>query len=69
MAGQPAAGLAMLDPLGTRLARWPQFHIARAEVLRRLGRLAEAGAAYRAALGLALPQPERAFIKRRLAEL
>jgi RNA polymerase sigma-70 factor (ECF subfamily) len=69
MAGQPAAGLAMLDPLGTRLARWPQFHIARAELLRRLGRLAEAGEAYRAALGLALPQPEHAFIKRRLAEL
>src|SRR5690349_21372500 len=69
MAGQPAAGLAILDSLGTRLARWPQFHIARAELLRRLGRLAEAGEAYRAALGLALPQPERAFIKRRLAEL
>jgi RNA polymerase sigma-70 factor (ECF subfamily) len=69
MAGQPAAGLAILDPLGTRLARWPQFHIARAELLRQLGRRAEAGEAYRAALALALPQPEHAFIKRRLAEL
>src|SRR6185437_11661510 len=69
MAGQPAAGLAMLDPLGARLARWPQFHIARAELLRRLDRPAEAGEAYRAALGLALPRQERLFIERRLAAL
>lgn len=69
MAGQPAAGLAILDPLGARLARWPQFHIARAELLRRLDRPAEAATAYRAALGLALPRPEHAFIRRRLAEL
>ena len=69
MAGQPAAGLAILDSLGTRLARWPQFHIARAELRRRLGRPAEAAEAYRAALGLALPRQERAFIERRLAQL
>jgi len=69
MGGQPAAGLAILDPLGTRLARWPQFHIARAELLRRLGRRAEAGEAYRAALGLALPRQERSFIEGRLAAL
>jgi RNA polymerase sigma-70 factor (ECF subfamily) len=69
MAGRPAAGLAILDPLGTRLARWPQFHIARAELLRQLGRPAEAGEAYRAALRLALPRQERAFLERRLAEL
>ncbi|HET9972802.1 MAG TPA: sigma-70 family RNA polymerase sigma factor, partial [Streptosporangiaceae bacterium] len=67
MAGQPAAGLAILDPLGTRLARWPQFHIARAELLRRLGRPAGAAEAYRAALGLALPRQERSFIEGRLA--
>jgi RNA polymerase sigma-70 factor (ECF subfamily) len=69
MAGRPAAGLAILGPLETRLARWPQFHIARAELLRRLDRPAEAAEAYRAALALALPRPERAFIERRLAEL
>src|SRR5262249_22863110 len=69
MAGQPAAGLAILDPLGPRLPRWLQFHIARAELLRRLDRPAEAAEAYRAALGLALPRPEHAFITRRLAEL
>jgi RNA polymerase sigma-70 factor (ECF subfamily) len=69
MAGQPTAGLAILGPLETRLAHWPQFHIARAELLRRLDRPAEAAEAYRAALRLALPHPERTFIKRRLAEL
>jgi RNA polymerase sigma-70 factor (ECF subfamily) len=69
MAGQPAAGLAILDSLGARLARWPQFHIARAELLRRLERPAEAREAYRAALRLALPRPERAFIEDRLAGL
>ncbi len=69
MAGRPAAGLAILDPLGTRLGGWPQFHIARAELLRRLERPAEAREAYRAALRLALPGPERAFIEGRLAEL
>jgi RNA polymerase sigma-70 factor (ECF subfamily) len=69
MAGRPAAGLAILGPLETRLARWPQFHIARAELLRRLDRPAEAAEAYRAALSLALPRLERAFIERRLAEL
>ncbi len=69
MAGQPAAGLAILDTLGTRLANWPQLHIARAELLRQLGRAAEARDAYRAALRLALPRPERAFLERRLGEL
>jgi predicted RNA polymerase sigma factor len=69
MAGQPAAGLVILDAQGTRLARWPQFHIARAELLRKLERPGEARAAYRAALRLALAHPERAYLERRLAEL
>ncbi len=69
MAEGPAAGLAILDTLGTRLANWPQFHIARAELLRQLGRAAEARDAYRAALRMALPRPEQAFIERRIREL
>jgi RNA polymerase sigma-70 factor, ECF subfamily len=69
MAGQPDAGLDILDAQGTRLARWPQFHIARAELLRKLDRPGEAREAYRAALRLALARPERAHIERRLAEL
>jgi len=69
MAEGPAAGLAILDTLGDRLASWPQFHIARAELLRRAGQAGQAGDAYRAALRLALPRPEQAFIERRLKEL
>ena len=45
MAEGPAAGLALLDEAGAdpRLARWPQLHIARAELLRRLGRARRRG--------------------------
>jgi RNA polymerase sigma-70 factor (ECF subfamily) len=69
MAEDPAAGLAILDSLGSRLVRWPQFHIARAELLRRTGRTGEAIAAFRRALDLPLPHPEQAFIERRISEL
>ena len=69
MAGQPAAGLAILDPLAVRLARWPQFHIARAELLRQLGRDAEARDAYTAALRLPLPAAEQSFLATRLDQL
>jgi RNA polymerase sigma-70 factor (ECF subfamily) len=71
MSEGPAAGLVILDAVGTdpRLARWPQLHLARAELLRQLGRPADAAGAYRAALQLEPPVPERAFIGRRLREL
>ncbi|HEY2128147.1 MAG TPA: DUF6596 domain-containing protein [Streptosporangiaceae bacterium] len=71
MAEGPAAGLAMLDEVSTdrQLARWPQLHIARAELLGRLGRAADAVSAYRTALDLAPAAPERAFISRRIEEL
>jgi RNA polymerase sigma-70 factor, ECF subfamily len=65
----PAAGLEILDSLDSRLARWPQFHIARAELLRSTGRTGEAIAAYRKALELPLPHPEQAFLERRITEL
>jgi RNA polymerase sigma-70 factor, ECF subfamily len=71
MAEGPAAGLALLDEAGAdrQLARWPQLHIARAELLGRLGRPADAVAAYRTALELAPAAPERAFIASRIEEL
>ncbi len=69
MAEDPAAGLAILDSLGSRLARWPQFHIARAELLSRTGRTGEAVKAFRQALDLPLPRPEQAFLERRISEL
>lgn len=61
----PAAGLVLLDALATdpRLARWPPFHLARADLLSRLGRSSDAVAAYRAALALAPPSAECAFIE------
>jgi RNA polymerase sigma-70 factor, ECF subfamily len=71
MAEGPAAGLVILDAVGThpQLARWPQLHIARADLLRRLGRRDEAAQAYRTALELEPAAPERTFVQRRLAQL
>jgi RNA polymerase sigma-70 factor (ECF subfamily) len=71
MADGPEAGLRLLESLRTdpRLRRWPQFHIARAELLTRAGRRAEAAEAYDAALKLAMPAPERAHVKRRRGAL
>jgi RNA polymerase sigma-70 factor (ECF subfamily) len=71
MSEGPAAGLVILDAVGTdpRLTRWPQLHIARAELLRRVGRRDEAIAAYETAIALEPPAPERAFLTRRMGEL
>jgi RNA polymerase sigma-70 factor, ECF subfamily len=71
MSEGPAAGLVILDAVGTdpRLARWPQLHIARAELLRRLGRRDDAIAAYQTAIALQPPAPEQAFLTRRMREL
>ena len=71
MADGPEAGLALLDALAAdeRLATYPYFHSARADLLRRLGRRAAAAGAYRAALALTSNEVERAFLTRRLAEV
>jgi RNA polymerase sigma-70 factor, ECF subfamily len=70
MAEGPGSGLAILDRLAGqgRLDGWPQLHIARAELLRRLGRGAEAAAAYELALAAGLPAAERDFITARMAD-
>ena len=70
MAESPESGLAILDQLAEegRLERWPQLHIARAELLRSLGRCAEATAVYELALAAGLPTAERDFITARMAE-
>ncbi len=62
----PAAALAIVD--GLDLPGYQYWHSTRAELLRRLGRPAEARAAYRAALALARTVPERRFLERRIAE-
>ena len=65
-AGGPAAALAIVD--GLDLPGYQHWHSTRAELLRRLGRTAEARAAYREALALARTVPERRFLERRIAE-
>ena len=45
------------------------LHATRADFLRRLGRGADARVAYARALALARSEPERRFLRRRLAEL
>jgi RNA polymerase sigma-70 factor (ECF subfamily) len=65
-AGDPAAALAVVD--GLDLPGYQYWHSTRAELLRRLGRTAEARAAYREALALARTVPERRFLERRIAE-
>jgi RNA polymerase sigma-70 factor (ECF subfamily) len=67
----PEDGLGVLDALARRpeLARWPQFHLARAELLTRAGRRPEAVAAFRTALALETSEPAGLFIRRRLARL
>jgi RNA polymerase sigma-70 factor (ECF subfamily) len=71
MAEGPAAGLVILDALAhhPQLRRWAQLHIARAELLRRLGRDGEAAGAYRAALELEPAPASRSFVARRMREL
>jgi RNA polymerase sigma-70 factor (ECF subfamily) len=67
----PAAGLALMDALLARgeLADYHLAHSARADLLRRLGRLADARASYERALALARQAPERRFLERRLGEV
>ena len=67
----PQAGLDLVDELAVdkRLTGYHLLFAARADLLRRLGRRDEARVAYRDALDLAGNEPERAFLRRRLAEL
>jgi len=67
----PEAGLALIDVilLGGLLQDYYLAHSARADLCRRLGRVADARASYKKALELALPEPARRFIEKRLTEL
>ncbi len=68
MADGPAAGLAHAETIDG-LERHHLLHATRADLLRRLGRDAEAAAAYDAALALVTNPVERRFLERRRAEL
>jgi RNA polymerase sigma-70 factor (ECF subfamily) len=71
MANGPDAGLRLLRALERRgeLDGYYLLPAARADLLRRARRWAEASQAYRAALGLVKTVPERQYLARRLAEV
>jgi len=64
-------GLAIIDGIlrSGDLERYHLAHSARADFLRRLGRIAEAIDAYERALSLCQQEPERNFLKKRISEL
>ena len=67
----PLAGLELVDAILKRgdLDTYHLAHAARADLCRRLGRTKEARASYQRALSLTQQEPERRFLKKRLAEL
>jgi RNA polymerase sigma-70 factor (ECF subfamily) len=67
----PEVGLEMIRAILERgeLAHYHLAHAAQAELSRRMGRHADARAAYERALALARQEPERRFLTKRLAEL
>jgi RNA polymerase sigma-70 factor, ECF subfamily len=68
LAESPSRGLGLVDRI-EGLERYHLFHAARADLLRRSGRLDEAAAAYGRAAELAANPVERRFLERRLSEL
>jgi RNA polymerase sigma-70 factor (ECF subfamily) len=67
MAEGPERGLELIDRVD--LPEYHLLHAARADLLRRLDRRAEAVAAYRAALALEMNAADRAFLEGRLGEV
>src|SRR5215468_4895901 len=67
----PAAGLTLIDALleHGELANYYLAHSARAELYRRLGRIAEARSSYEKALALTQQEPERQFLQERIRQL
>jgi len=71
MAKGPLVGLGLIDQIGETkaLTDYYLFHAARADLLRRSDRLAEAKAAYQNALGLTQNEIEQAYLLRRINEI
>jgi len=67
MAHGPEHGLDLVDTLAPALDGMHLFHSTRADLLRRLGRDADAATAYERAITLATNEAERVFLERRLA--
>jgi RNA polymerase sigma-70 factor (ECF subfamily) len=66
-AGDAPAGLSLLEQL--ELDGYHPWHVARADLLQRLGRSAESAQAYHRALALTVNDAERSFLQRRLNRL
>ncbi|HKX16179.1 MAG TPA: RNA polymerase sigma factor [Propionibacteriaceae bacterium] len=69
MADGPDAGLALMEPLAEELDRYHLFHAARADLLRRIGRVADAKLAYQRALELVTNPIERKYLLRRVSQV
>jgi RNA polymerase sigma-70 factor (ECF subfamily) len=69
LADGPAAALPLVEALEPELAEYHLWHATRADVLRRLGRAAEAEAAYQRAHALAQNEAERRFLEARAREI
>lgn len=69
MAEGESAGLALMEPLAGALAGYQPFHAARAELLARAGRSAEAIENFRRALTFPINDVERRHLKKRLSEI
>ena len=65
----PHVALAQVDALATPLAGYHAFHATRADLLRRLGRSAEAREAYDRAIELSGNSAEMAYLTRRRDQL
>jgi RNA polymerase sigma-70 factor (ECF subfamily) len=64
-------GLLLVEAIAARgeLRDYHLLHSVRADLLRRIGKVDQARRAYKTALGLALLEPERRFIERRITDL
>ena len=67
----PSVGLAIIDAILARgdLDGYHLAHSARADLCRRLGRIHDARQAYQRALELAMQEPERRFLEKRLTQM
>ena len=65
----PGQALLAMDAVAPELAEYHLLHAARGQMLRRLGRLAEARHATERAAALAPTEPERRFLVKQLGEL
>ena len=71
MAEGPERGLELVEAIAASgsLKSYHLLHATRADLLRRMGRRPEAGAAYKEALGLSTNKAERRFLEKRLNEV